>query len=98
MRRTGDSGRRGSKRTSTQSATSADPTASRIPKAIPPIQAHMGRAWERSHRAFRQVLRDERPAYGVDVGDQTNGVVEVTAAKPSRSRIGRLSLDASTCR
>jgi hypothetical protein len=31
-------------------------------------------------------------------GDQMYGVVVVTAAKPSRSRIGLLSLDASTSR
>ena len=31
-------------------------------------------------------------------GVQVNGVVVVTAMKPSRSRIGRLSSDASTCR
>ena len=40
----------------------------------------------REHRSF-----DSR-------GDQMNGVVVVTATKPRRSRIGRLSSEASTCR
>jgi hypothetical protein len=37
-------------------------------------------------------------AQDLDHGDQMNGVVVVTATKPSRSRIGRLSSDASTWR
>lgn len=38
------------------------------------------------------------PSYGSAGGVQTNGVVVVTAMKPDRSRIGRLSEEASTCR
>ena len=35
---------------------------------------------------------------GYGSGCHMNGVVEVSRCRPSRSRIGRLSLDASTCR
>src|SRR4029077_6466200 len=44
---------------------------------------------------------DEFQAHSAEVshpGDQMNGVVVVTGTKPRRSRIGRLSSDASTSR
>lgn len=48
----------------------------------------------------RGTLTNTRPGYGSAAGsvvsDQTYGVVVVTATNPRRSRIGRLSLEAST--